>query len=86
MCAFPDAPSITGANAALTNDCDGGLRKLLLEVQGLRPAGQQHVLHLQVDRDVSASEAIDRLFGIADEEEFARNGQDAKPIALLGVI
>ncbi len=32
---------------------------------------QQHLFHLLIDRHISAPEAIDRLFRVADDKELA---------------
>ena len=65
---------MAGAKAALTKDCsDGGLRKLVLRYNSFRSTRQQHLLHLQINRNIGAAEAVDGLLGVADKKELAGN-------------
>ena len=51
-----------------------------------RPRGDQASLHLLVERDVGAAEAVDRLLRIADQEELAGRRPHAPPVALGGIV
>jgi hypothetical protein len=52
------------------------------EMEQLGPRRQQQLLHVLVERDVRAAEAVDRLLGIADDEELAGSRLRAPPIGL----
>ena len=50
------------------------------EGEGLAAASLDEALRLLVDRDVGAAEAVDRLLGVADDEELARLQAAAAPV------
>ena len=45
-----------------------------------RTGGNEPLAHLAVNRDVRATEAVNRLLGIADDEEPARHRRDGPPV------
>ena len=51
-----------------------------------RAAGLELLAHFPVDRDVGASEAVDRLLGIADEEEAAGRRPCLAPVGLGRIV
>ena len=61
--------AIAGANAPLTKRCiEGGARKLVVEMEQFRADAKKAPLDVLIQRDVRATEAIDRLLRVTDEE------------------
>ena len=59
----------------------GTARKLVAQLDHGRAAAAQERLHLLVDADVGAAEAVDRLLRVADDEELARHRRHLAPVA-----
>ena len=57
-----------------------------VEVEEFRAGCEQSLFHLLVDSDVRTAEAVDRLLGIADQEQLSRNGTDIAPVGLARII
>ena len=71
-----------GANAAFTQPGSPAPRGSSSSGDGRRAGGDQPALHRLVERHVGAPEPVDRLLGIADEEELAGRGRDALPVGV----
>ena len=80
-------PSITGSNAALMTRCNASnAAKTLPQLDEPGAALDQLLADLSVDVHVGATEAIDRLLRIADQEQLAGHGIDMLPARLARVL
>ena len=50
----------------------------MVSFTGFAPAATEPLAHLAIDADVGAAEPVDRLLGVADDEEAAGDGDDAR--------
>ena len=51
-----------------------------------RPVAPELLAHRLVDADVGAAEPVDRLLGVADDEQLARRGPDGAPVGLVRIV
>ena len=56
------------------------------EVKELRAGAEEPLLHFLVERNIGASEPVDGLLGIADQEELAGDRLDGMPVRLVRIV
>src|SRR6187549_3703229 len=58
----------------------------LAQLERYRTPFDQLLTHARIRSDISPAEAIDRLLGIAHDEQLAREWDDRLPARLIGII